>query len=158
MQATTIASNASLNDALSTFVTGVHRALRKIGKVPVVWEEMVLAHDIDLDPETIVMVWISSTHVASVVNKGFKVIHAASDYFYLDCGFSLTILPHFCSPYRFSHRRSWRLAGERPGPRVLVQVCDLGEIVQFRPIRKHLGRPASLDPRRYFFHLSCFSL
>lgn len=86
MQATTIASNASLNDALSTFVTGVHRALRKIGKVPVVWEEMVLAHDIDLDPETIVMVWISSTHVASVVNKGFKVIHAASDYFYLDCG------------------------------------------------------------------------
>ncbi|KAK7054307.1 Glucosamine-6-phosphate isomerase (Glucosamine-6-phosphate deaminase) (GNPDA) (GlcN6P deaminase) [Paramarasmius palmivorus] len=31
-------------------------------------------------------VWISSEHVKSVAEKGFKLIHAASDYFYLDCG------------------------------------------------------------------------
>lgn len=31
-------------------------------------------------------VWISSDHVQAVAEKGFKLIHAASDFFYLDCG------------------------------------------------------------------------
>jgi hexosaminidase len=31
-------------------------------------------------------VWISADNVAAVAQKGFKVIHAASDFFYLDCG------------------------------------------------------------------------
>lgn len=86
MNPATVASDAALNAALSTFVTGVHDALRKKGKVPVVWEEMVLAHDIALGKDTIVMVWISSSHVASVAREGFRVIHAPSDLFYLDCG------------------------------------------------------------------------
>ena len=31
-------------------------------------------------------VWISSMDVAQVAKAGFRVVHAASDYFYLDCG------------------------------------------------------------------------
>ena len=31
-------------------------------------------------------VWISSYDVAAVAQKGFRLVHAASDYFYLDCG------------------------------------------------------------------------
>jgi hexosaminidase len=31
-------------------------------------------------------VWISSNDVKSVAEKGLRLIHAASDYFYLDCG------------------------------------------------------------------------
>ena len=31
-------------------------------------------------------VWISSDDVAAVAQKGFRLVHAASDYFYLDCG------------------------------------------------------------------------
>jgi len=31
-------------------------------------------------------VWVSSQHAASVAQKGFRLIHAASDFFYLDCG------------------------------------------------------------------------
>lgn len=31
-------------------------------------------------------VWISSEHVGAVAQKGFRLIHAASDFFYLDCG------------------------------------------------------------------------
>jgi len=39
-----------------------------------------------LNNDTIVLVWISSEHVAAVAQKGFRLIHAASDFFYLDCG------------------------------------------------------------------------
>lgn len=31
-------------------------------------------------------VWISSDNVKAVAEKGFKLIHSASDFFYLDCG------------------------------------------------------------------------
>lgn len=31
-------------------------------------------------------VWISANNVASVAQKGYKVIHAANEFFYLDCG------------------------------------------------------------------------
>jgi hexosaminidase len=31
-------------------------------------------------------VWISSENVGKVASKGLRFIHAASDYFYLDCG------------------------------------------------------------------------
>ena len=36
-----------------------------------------------LSNDTLVMVWISLENVAAVAQKGFKVVHAASDYFYL---------------------------------------------------------------------------
>jgi len=60
--------------------------LKKIGKTAVVWEEMVLEHDVTLSSDTIVQVWISSANAAAVTKKGFRVVHSPSDYFYLDCG------------------------------------------------------------------------
>lgn len=69
--------------------------------------EMVLEHPIKLRNDTIALyvlplfnsslicvlksrfvyrVWISSDHVGAVAQKGFRLIHAASDFFYLDCG------------------------------------------------------------------------
>lgn len=44
---------------------------------------MVLAHNVTLSNNTVVMVWISSDNVAAVAQKGYKLIHAASDFFYL---------------------------------------------------------------------------
>lgn len=46
---------------------------------------MVLSHNVTLPKDTITLVWISSANVASVVNEGYRVIHAASDFFYLVC-------------------------------------------------------------------------
>ncbi|KAK4703376.1 hexosaminidase, partial [Phenoliferia sp. Uapishka_3] len=86
MNATTIASDNSINAGLKTFVHGIHDAVRELNKTPVVWEEMVLSHQLNLANDTIVMVWISSQNVANVVQEGYRVIHAASNYFYLDCG------------------------------------------------------------------------
>ncbi|PIL35147.1 hypothetical protein GSI_02936 [Ganoderma sinense ZZ0214-1] len=47
---------------------------------------MVLDHNVTLSNETVVLVWISSANAAAVVEKNFRLVHAPSDYFYLDCG------------------------------------------------------------------------
>ncbi|KAG2341533.1 glycoside hydrolase family 20 protein [Suillus weaverae] len=76
----------TLNGALDTFTQVTHAALIAEGKTPVVWEEMVLNWNLTLANETIVMVWISSADAAAVAARGFRIIHAPSNYFYLDCG------------------------------------------------------------------------
>ncbi|KAM0793381.1 hypothetical protein ACM66B_000835 [Microbotryomycetes sp. NB124-2] len=78
--------DVSLDALLSDFVGSVHAGLKAAQKTPVVWEEMVLNHNLSLSQDTIVTVWISSANVRAVAEAGFRVIHAASDYFYLDCG------------------------------------------------------------------------
>ncbi|GAA5879825.1 hypothetical protein JCM8547_005776 [Rhodosporidiobolus lusitaniae] len=79
-------TGASLDDLLMTFVSGLHETVRAAGKTPVVWEEMVLDHPMGLENDTVVLVWVSSDNIVKVAEKGYRIIHAASDYFYLDCG------------------------------------------------------------------------
>ncbi|KZT12170.1 glycoside hydrolase family 20 protein [Laetiporus sulphureus 93-53] len=79
-------TDLSFNDALADFTSQTHAALIAAGKTPAVWEEMVLDYNLTLSDDTLVLVWISSEDVLAVVEKGFRVIHAASNYLYLDCG------------------------------------------------------------------------
>ncbi|KAF8226007.1 N-acetylhexosaminidase [Tricholoma matsutake] len=79
-------SGKTLEQALSTFVQANHARLANLGKTPVVWEEMVLDHTVALRNDTVVMVWISSQRAALVAAKNFRIVHAPSDYFYLDSG------------------------------------------------------------------------
>ncbi|KAH9480379.1 Beta-hexosaminidase 2 [Psilocybe cubensis] len=85
-QAELAAQGKTLDQALDEFTQVSHKALKAVGKTAMVWEEMLLVHPVNLANDTLVMVWISPANVASVVQKGYKVIHAANDYFYLDCG------------------------------------------------------------------------
>ncbi|KAF7357392.1 Beta-hexosaminidase [Mycena sanguinolenta] len=85
-QASLESTNKTFAQALDTFVQSNHAALRSVGKSAVVWEEMVLANPVTLANDTIVMVWISSDDVQAVAETGYRIVHAASDYFYLDCG------------------------------------------------------------------------
>ncbi|KAF7767960.1 CAZyme family GH20 [Agaricus bisporus var. burnettii] len=80
------ASGQTLDEALASFVGATHEVVRGAGKTPVVWQEIPLEHNVPVGNDTIVMVWISSQHVGAVAEKGLRLIHAASDYFYLDCG------------------------------------------------------------------------
>ncbi|KAJ7060864.1 N-acetylhexosaminidase [Mycena amicta] len=80
------ASGKTFAEALDSFTQANHAALRSIGKSAVVWEEMVLANPVTLANDTLVLVWISSADVQAVADTGFRLVHAASDYFYLDCG------------------------------------------------------------------------
>ncbi|KAK4057563.1 Glucosamine-6-phosphate isomerase (Glucosamine-6-phosphate deaminase) (GNPDA) (GlcN6P deaminase) [Microbotryomycetes sp. JL221] len=74
--------NASLDALLSDFVNTVHDRLRVNGKTPV----MLLNHELSLGKEVVVTVWISSANVRAVADRGHRIIHAASEYLYLDCG------------------------------------------------------------------------
>ncbi|BGP12495.1 Glucosamine-6-phosphate isomerase (Glucosamine-6-phosphate deaminase) (GNPDA) (GlcN6P deaminase) [Rhodosporidiobolus nylandii] len=80
----------TIDELLGDFIDGLHGAVRDAGKIPVVWEEMVLNHDLLLGNDTVVLVWVSSSlhqdSIVSVAEEGYRIIHAASDYFYLDCG------------------------------------------------------------------------
>lgn len=82
-QAALNASKLTFEQALSKFTVATHKALENEGKTPVVWEEMVLSHNVTLSNNTIVLVWISSDDVKAVAQTGKRLIHAASDYFYL---------------------------------------------------------------------------
>ncbi len=76
-----------LRQALSSFTESTHKGLARSGENSRCVEEMVLDYNVtSLGNDTVVMVWISSDHVAAVAEKGYKLVHAASDYFYLDCG------------------------------------------------------------------------
>ncbi|EIW81469.1 glycoside hydrolase family 20 protein [Coniophora puteana RWD-64-598 SS2] len=80
-------TGTTLNDALDQFTKVTHAPLVAMGKTPVVWEEMVLNYNLtSLSNDTIVMTWISSADAAAVADKGFRIVQAPSDYFYLDCG------------------------------------------------------------------------
>ncbi|KAH9813312.1 family 20 glycoside hydrolase [Melampsora americana] len=78
--------NLTLNEALSNFVKKSHEIINLSKKNPVVWEELILDERLTLDLKTIVSVWRSSKNVKDVVEKGYRIIHAASDFGYLDCG------------------------------------------------------------------------
>jgi len=81
------ATGKTLFDALDEFTAVTHGALHDLGKTTVVWEEMVLQFNVTtLRNDTIVMVWISSDDAAAVVQQGYRIVHAPSNYFYLDCG------------------------------------------------------------------------
>ena len=54
-QASLNATGKNISQALDSFVTTMHSALRAQGKTPVVWEEMVLSENITLSLDTVVM-------------------------------------------------------------------------------------------------------
>ncbi|TNY19585.1 beta-hexosaminidase [Rhodotorula diobovata] len=99
------ARNATLDELLADFVSGLHSSVRANGKTPVVWEEAVLNHDLALGKDAVVTVWINSSNVRAVADKGYRIVHAASDFFYLDCGAGAWLgnMPNgtsWCDPFK----------------------------------------------------------
>ncbi|PVF96209.1 putative exochitinase [Serendipita vermifera] len=87
VQASLNSTGRTMQQALATFTSDTHKTLLDNGKTPVVWQEMVLDHgELGLSDHTVVLVWISSADAKAVVEAGYKIVHAPSDYFYLDCG------------------------------------------------------------------------
>ncbi|KAH8930459.1 glycoside hydrolase family 20 protein [Atractiella rhizophila] len=84
------AKNWTIEDAVTNFVVKTHQSLAKNGKVPAVWDEIALNHQVgqthQISNESLVIVWRDSSFVKEAIEANYKIIHAASNYFYLDCG------------------------------------------------------------------------
>lgn len=109
-QASLSSRNITLETALRDFTNATHQTLLDHKRQPVVWQEMVLSHGaLDVHPSAVVDVWISSADVRAVADKGYRLVHASSDYFYLDCGHGGWVgkdggLNSWCDPFK-----SWQL-------------------------------------------------
>lgn len=55
VQGTLNKTGETFEQALDNFTQKTHAALLESGKIPVVWQEMVLNHQVKLDPETVVL-------------------------------------------------------------------------------------------------------
>ncbi|KAG8734073.1 N-acetyl-glucosamine-6-phosphate deacetylase [Ceratobasidium sp. 414] len=125
--------NIPIDDALDKFTNVTHAAVRSAGRTPVVWEEMVLNHRVTLPKDTITLVWISSANVAAVVRKGYRIIHAASDYFYLDCGggeWADGASGNGCTPFK-----AWRKVGNVLGLTRTQLTHSAIQIYSFDPLK-----------------------
>ena len=56
------------------------------------YKDILLEQNVTLANDTVVVVWISSEDAAAVAQRGFRLIHAPSDYFYLVRTY---FFPHF---------------------------------------------------------------
>ena len=111
------ASTVNLNDSISTFVEGLHSTLQGLGKTPIVWEEMVLDHPVTkLSSSAVILVWISYANVKAVIERGFRVIHAASDYLYLDCRTPSQPTVSGVLTQELAFRRAWRMGWHVSSP------------------------------------------
>lgn len=89
-----------------------------------VWEEQVLDHKVGLAGTDVpVIVWVNSTSIEKVTKLGNPLIHAASDYFYLDCG-----------------------AGGWVGDNLGQSWCDYVSCVELRPASKMCHAEKRLTP------------
>ncbi|EGG04494.1 family 20 glycoside hydrolase, partial [Melampsora larici-populina 98AG31] len=78
------AMGMNLTQVWFNFVNQTCNALFAIGKTPVIWEELVLDDNLTLGLDTIVTVWPSSANAQDVGDKGYHIIHAASNFAYLN--------------------------------------------------------------------------
>jgi len=93
----------TLNDLVQMFESKVVTIVNNNNKNVMVWEEMVLDHNVTYDTDTtLVQVWRGSDNVAAVINKGFNAIVSSSNYWYLDCGHGdwLSGGTSWCDPYK----------------------------------------------------------
>ncbi|KAI0630928.1 N-acetylhexosaminidase [Trametes polyzona] len=78
--------NITIADALDQFVQAVQGVIKAHGKIPFIKSDMVLTHNTPVMNDTVVVVWQTSEDAAAVAERGLRLIHQPSNYFYLDCG------------------------------------------------------------------------
>ncbi|KAI0665445.1 N-acetylhexosaminidase [Trametes maxima] len=78
--------NITIDDALNEFVQTVQGVIVEHGKTPFIKSDMVLTHNAPVVDDTVVVVWQKSEDATAVAQRGLRLIHQPSNYFYLDCG------------------------------------------------------------------------
>ncbi|KAF9282485.1 hypothetical protein BGZ68_005951 [Mortierella alpina] len=81
-------SQSGLDRLLELYLDKVFGMYLAQGKIPLVWEEIALEHNVRLPSSAIVQVWKNSRNAKRVIEQGRPVILSGGDYWYLDCVYS----------------------------------------------------------------------
>lgn len=65
---------AVIKPLLQNFLDETHLRIRVEGMMPIVWEEVLLNHNVALSKDVIVQTWLNSSSVVKVVEAGHRVI------------------------------------------------------------------------------------
>lgn len=80
------AKGVTLDLLLTDFATKMHRRAEKHKKSIMVWQEILLNHNIPLPEDTLVQVWLGAEDTKRIVDRGHRVVASSYQYWYLDCG------------------------------------------------------------------------
>src|SRR5436305_9855855 len=67
-------SNETYETILGKFIDELYSLVRKSGKTPITWQEMVIDHNLPLPKDVIVQVWTTEDKIKKVTSLGYKVI------------------------------------------------------------------------------------
>ncbi|KAJ9089787.1 Glucosamine-6-phosphate isomerase (Glucosamine-6-phosphate deaminase) (GNPDA) (GlcN6P deaminase) [Entomophthora muscae] len=71
---------------LDGFAKKMHDHAKEKKRSILVWEEMVLNHNVSLPKDTLVQIWNQAEKVKEIIEKGYGVVLSSVENWYLDCG------------------------------------------------------------------------
>ncbi|KXN74560.1 glycoside hydrolase family 20 protein [Conidiobolus coronatus NRRL 28638] len=97
--------NVTFDKLLGDFNLGMQAQAKKHNKSVMVWEEILLNHNVTLPSDALVQVWLGASDTKKVIQRGHDVIASSYQYWYLDCGHGAWIgdAPSgssWCDPYK----------------------------------------------------------
>eukprot|EP01121_Diplochlamys_sp_Union-15-3_P000035 TRINITY_DN1002_c0_g2_i1.p1 TRINITY_DN1002_c0_g2~~TRINITY_DN1002_c0_g2_i1.p1 ORF type:complete len:536 (+),score=61.69 TRINITY_DN1002_c0_g2_i1:45-1652(+) len=138
----------TVSGILQYFEDKEHSIIRKNGKTPINWEEVITEHNLNLDKSTLIQVWLGSSSIGKITSRGFRVIVSTYTSWYLDCGTGnwVTGGKSWCDPFK-----TWQMVyTNEPTAGIPVSEQDLiigGEVALFSEQADGLNVDQKLWPR-----------
>ncbi|KAI9293413.1 hypothetical protein K502DRAFT_325348, partial [Neoconidiobolus thromboides FSU 785] len=79
-------NKVTLESLLNVFAEGMHKRAIENKKSIMVWEEIILQHNVTLPKDSLVQVWLGAEDTKKVIERGYRVVASSYQYWYLDCG------------------------------------------------------------------------
>jgi hexosaminidase len=160
----TVKSNDSaiLQPLMQKFVDRNHDQVRAAGLTPLVWEEMLLDWNLTLGSDVIVQSWQSDEAVASIVEKGHKVLAGNYNYWvsiaFLQTSRRVALIANATIVPRLRQRPMARLRPLCLGRRLALQrllraLSQLAPYLLVRPSLRRASRQAAPRHRRRSTHV-----
>jgi hexosaminidase len=95
-------TNSTFEDLIGRFHDTMQANVRKMSKIPMFWEEMILEYPNRPSKDTIVQTWKGLESTLKAAALGYKVVVSDKDFAYLDCGHGNFVNggKSWCDPYK----------------------------------------------------------
>ncbi|KAI0220823.1 Glucosamine-6-phosphate isomerase (Glucosamine-6-phosphate deaminase) (GNPDA) (GlcN6P deaminase) [Massospora cicadina] len=78
--------NMTLEAIFTEFASKMHQRASLKHKSIMVWQEILLNHNVTLPKDALVQVWLGAEDTKKVIERGHRVVASSYQYWYLDCG------------------------------------------------------------------------